>query len=732
MIDAGPRGIFLFSLIIIFGGASEFVLAQETAAERQTSLPTIEVFGTGVESLGQALEPSRINAKKIEQSQYTDVHRALKNSSGVYMREEDGQGLRPNIGLRGTNPDRSKKIVLRQDGILIGPAPYSAPAAYYTPSMNHTERLEVHKGFAAVPYGPNSIGGSVNYISTAIPLETRRELKGHYGSFNTYNLKVGSGGPVGGNGYLLEGSHRASDGFKKLDGGGDTGFKQYEILGKWEWKLSERLNLLFTGGFSNEESKETYLGLSRDDFAASPFRRYAASAEDDMKWNHSLAQARLNLQLDANSTQETTLYRHDFQRTWYRLDRFRDSTVNLRNILNDPTGANANYYNILRGTADSSTLGTNGELVVARNDRTYFSHGVETKWLGDYQSGRHKHSLELGLRWHQDSIARNHKSDLFEMTSGQMVRTAAATQIDTKNRDSATAITVTALDNWRMGTWTLTPVARLENIRFEFKDELTGTMGSRSDSFWAPGFAVSKTFAEKFALRLSGNDASTAAGLSSTGSEQRERAFNSEIEFSYKDPVRNQEFQVIYFVNDYQNLTGTCTVSSGCTTATDSQFNGGKALIQGYEVAAAKGFSVGPVYIPIQANVTLLSAEFSSTFVSDSPEWGVGTVRSGDPLPYVPTSQYSLSVGTEYGRYKQDITFVHQSKVFDQSASAGRQEIAPFGIVDWAGEYSLSKKSRLLAKVDNILGREYAVAARPFGLRPGKPQSFQVGWVYRF
>ncbi len=701
--------------------------------EKQTYLPTIEVFGSGVETLGQPLEPARVGAKKIEQNQYTDVHRALKNSPGVYMREEDGQGLRPNIGLRGTNPDRSKKIVIRRDGVLVGPAPYSAPAAYYTPSMNHTERLEVHKGFAAVPYGPNSVGGAVNYVSSQIPLEKRREVKAHYGSFNTSNLTIGQGGPLGANGYLLEGSHRASEGFKKLDGGGGTGFQQYEILGKWDWKLSERLNLLLNGGYSGENSKETYLGLSRADFNSSPYRRYSASHLDEMKWTHSLAQVRMNLQLDADSTLETTLYRHDFERTWYRLDRFRNTAVNLRDILNDPTGANAPYYDILRGAADTSSIGANGELTVARNHRTYFSHGAEARWLKDFRvSDAQKHSAELSLRWHQDAIERDHTSDLYEMTSGRLVRTASARQTDTQNRDSATAVTVTALDNWRIESWTITPVARFEKIDFKFKDHLTGSAVDRSDSFWVPGLSVSKTVLQKFAARLSVNEASTAAGLSSTGTERRERATNYEAELSYKDPERNQEFQLIYFLNDYQNLIGTCTVSGGCLSGTDEQFNGGRARVDGFEINAAKGFQAGRVYFPVQAGVTILQAEFRSDFTSTSPEWGVGAIRKGDPLPYVPKTQYTLSLGAEYGRLKQDLTFTHQSQVYDQSAQTGRQEIAAYGVVDWAGEYALNKKSKLLAKIDNVLAREYAVAARPFGFRPGKPQSFQLGWVYRF
>ena len=97
--------------------------------------------GDGQQELNRPLTAKTVDRKKIETFQYTDVNRALKQSPGVYAREEDGQGLRPNIGLRGTNRDRSKKISIYEDGVLAGPAPYSAPAAYYMPSIGDAESL---------------------------------------------------------------------------------------------------------------------------------------------------------------------------------------------------------------------------------------------------------------------------------------------------------------------------------------------------------------------------------------------------------------------------------------------------------------------------------------------------------------------------------------------------------------------------------------------------------------
>src|SRR5690606_26306123 len=129
----------------------------------------VSVFGDAREVSRVAGSAHRIDEEQLERFEDDNVHRVLMRVPGVYVRGEDGYGLRPNIGLRGASSDRSKKITLMEDGVLLAPAPYSAPAAYYFPLTTRMVGVEVFKGPSAIRYGPNTIGGAINMLSRRIP-----------------------------------------------------------------------------------------------------------------------------------------------------------------------------------------------------------------------------------------------------------------------------------------------------------------------------------------------------------------------------------------------------------------------------------------------------------------------------------------------------------------------------------------------------------------------------------
>jgi Fe(3+) dicitrate transport protein len=63
---------------------------------------------------------------------------------------------------------------------LAAPATYTAPSAYYSPTVERMSGLEVIKGSSQVKYGPHTTGGVINYLSTIIPDEVTTYSKSYY------------------------------------------------------------------------------------------------------------------------------------------------------------------------------------------------------------------------------------------------------------------------------------------------------------------------------------------------------------------------------------------------------------------------------------------------------------------------------------------------------------------------------------------------------------------------
>lgn len=674
-----------------------------------------------------------VGREELERQEANDLNRVLQGVPGVYVREEDGFGLRPNIGIRGANADRSSKVTLMEDGVLFGPAPYSAAAAYYVPLTTRLVGVEVYKGPASIRFGPQTIGGALNLRTREVPRAFESDLDlslGSYGSAKAHGV-VGVGAER--MGVLLEGVHLQNRGFKQLDGGGDTGFDKNELMLKARYATDPsawaRSELQLKLGLATERSNETYLGLSNEDFTANPLRRYAASARDQMSWWRTQVALTHTLELGERFELVTTAYRHDFQRTWRRFDRLRGGPSAYDLLAYPATGTSALYRAVLTGAEDSSAR--DEQVVVVENNRAFVSQGIQAIATLEVETGPIAHELELGARFHHDQIDRDHLGTFYDMVRGALVPTGEVAEPLADNNAFTRSFSAHLSDTLSWGRFLLAPGARLEVFDAALSDGLAGTYASALSV--VPLLGVGAVYSFDFGLSvLAGVNQGFSPPTPGQVGALPERALNTEVGLRFGR--KNVRLEAIGFWSEYENITGECTGSSGCVNdVINRQFNGGAARLLGAEVLGSVRAKVGwGVSGAAELSYTFTNAVFLSDFVSDNPSWG--RVVAGAELPYVPAHQGQLRLRASKGPVELGIGGVYYGQVREV---AGLGEADPSVTVP--GRFLLDAtatvelgQARFYLTVTNLANQASLVARRPFGARPQAPLIAQLGFKYAF
>lgn len=728
---------------------SAIAISQNTATSKKDSIQKLDeviingntIFGSKYVAKNRTGSSYYISPKELKKYNYTDINRVLRAVPGVTYYEEDGFGLRPNISLRGTSPERSARISLMEDGVLIAPAPYSAPSAYYFPSVVRMEAVEILKGSSQVQYGPFTTGGAINMVSAQIPDEFNGKIRATYGAFNTRQLHAKAGGQKGQFGYVAEFLNYGSGGFKDLPDDSHTGFDINEILAKVRYgskadaKIQQFVEAKFQ--YSNEVSNETYLGLTEQDFENSPFLRYASSQDDQMNADHLQFVLTHEINFTKNMRITTNAYLNKFKRNWFKLDDvvFNGDKQGIANVVSNPT-AFPDHMNIVRGEVDSGA----DALLLKANNREYYSTGIQTKfdyhWYGDNTF----HDLEIGARYHYDEEDRFQWEDGYSITNQQLTRTSEGPRGAQGNRiSSATAFAAYAMYKLKWNDLTFTPGLRYENITLQREDfgssdpTRTGnnlsTRENKVDIF-IPGIGFNYAFTSDVSL-FGGVHKGFSPPGSSVGQEAEE---SINYELGSRFAIGQLRGEVIGFYNDYSNLLGSDIAATGGTGTLD-QFNAGEVRVSGLEVLL--NYELLPTNtkfkLPISFGYTLTDTKFLSSFGSSNDIWG--EVTEGDELPYIAKHQFNTSISLEHSKYELNFGARFNGE-FRTLAGSGdipnNERVDSNFILDFSAKYHINKKLSLTTNVINLLDETYAVSRVPAGLRPGHPFGANLGLEFRF
>ena len=695
------------------------------------TIESVSIIGTKADARKIAGSGTVISNKDLQRTIDTDIHKILSAVPGVFFRTEDGYGLRPNISIRGTSLDRSSKITIMEDGVLVAPAPYTSASAYYFPTTGRIHAVEVLKGPSAITQGPSTIGGALNLISTPIPTEGKGKFVQELGDNGMMRTHAVLGGDNGTFGAMVEVHEHSTDGFDSIANvGGDTGFDKSDLLAKFRYTSGNHevtLKMLDL----DETSDQTYVGLSQSSFNKNPRMRYGMTQYDQMD-NDGEQQSITYKGSFGNVNVIATSWSNDYHRDWFKVDKANNGKAfgisnGINNVIDAANNGNADAQGILDGTKAV-------EVKLKHNNRFYGNEGIQFQLSTDIGN----HSVTFGYRDMEDYESRLQNYECFDQSA------------DGKNSALFPCSTGWTGSNNRLRETDATSYFVQDTITM---DKLTLTLGYRSEDYdkvenrWSDAKPTRTIKDAKYNNKKSSGDYSTTGfgatydinenlklvagfhqGMSPVFNGDAEEADNMELGFRYNKGTTAVE--VIYFASDYANLVAECKNSSGGDCDAGDTFSGGEVDVSGLEVDASWVLQSNTVNYPIAITYTSTDSTFKNSFDSDY----FGVVASGDDVPYIPSSVLAISAGfiTESG-WSGYIRLADHGGSCSTAACGAYEDIEAYSYMDLSLRKRVNENLDVYGVLENATDNEDIAARAPKnGARSQKPQTFKVGFSYKF
>jgi len=718
------------------------------AQEVDGTIEEVTIVGSREQAQRIAGSAHYIGSDKLAQFAYSDIQRIAREVPGVAIQIEDGYGLRPNIGIRGVATERSGRITLLEDNVLIAPAPYSAPSAYYFPTVGRLSAIEVVKGPAAITQGPYTIGGALNMVSTPIPTAMSGNIVTEAGENSTYRVHATYGGrSESGFGFLLETHQWQSDGFQDIDrSDNNTGLDVEDYTVKLSYAPSDSAHAIELKLQSTQQnSNQSYLGLTDRDFDNSAFRRYGISALDNIETEHEQQILRYSYDISDSFDVSVTAYNNEHQRDWFKTEGIdidgsnsaedfdRTSWANVLQAINSGTSLGGLNPDQLQSILDGSSDTAPGSIQLRSNKREYFSRGVQVGLNFSGMIGNSLHDLEFGIRLHEDEEDRLQRNSNYSQNNGELALDDLGILGNAGNRvQQAQALAIHIHDNIQLGDWTLSPGLRYEDIeqkRTRFAEgELRTFRDSRQNDtqVFLPGLGILYQVNDSLSVLGGAHKGFTAPSNSPNVDE--ETAINYELGFRYQNGSLSTE--LIGFMSDYDNILGECTSSSGSDCTIGDAFNGDAATVAGLELLVSANLARSSSYrVPVSLSYTLIDGEFD-TDIADTDFFG--SVSKGDPLPYLPENQFLASVGFEKNNWAAYLSGNYVDEVCVRASCGAFEKTDNTFTVDISANYQFSRALNFYARVENLTSEEDILGRQPYGARPNKDRTVTAGLRFNF
>lgn len=666
-----------------------------------------------------------IDGEELTEMRVMTTSEALRKAAGLNVRDEEGFGLRPNIGLRGLNPTRSTKMLLLEDGIPLAYAPYGDNASYYHPPIDRFDRIEVLKGAAVNMYGPQTIGGVINYLTPTPPGDFEGMVRMTAGNRDYTNAHA----LVGGGGLQLDVIDKRGDGARDNI---DTELQDFNA--KYLTEIAASQTLIVRANRYEENSNLTYSGLTDAELANFGYR-YNPFDNDTFETERTGFSLTHDWSFAEGRSLTTNVYWSEFSRDWWRqASTTTDSQCN--GVVYD---VNGQLLNFTQARAAGHRVDPDDCNSRQGRLRDYDSYGVEPRLTVAHRLFGIDSEVTFGARAHAESQKRKQLNG-----STPTTETGAVVEDNERETDAYAAF---LQNRMTFGRLEVTPGLRMENVTNDRDNALTDASGNADLTEWLPSLGLSYPLADRvtlfgsvhkgFAPPRTEDLIDNSGVVTDVGPEE---SVNMELGLRSRltDTVN---LDVTLFRNDFDNQIVVGSIAGGSTPLAE-----GQSLYQGLEVtgyasrAGLGGFDWTPyaqvafTYLPI--------ADIESAFVRVDNGSAIPGAEDGNRLPYAPKHLLTASVGAQL-----PVGFdVHVEYVLvdDQYADFANTELAApagngqIGEIDSYRIWNVSLNWRLpgypvtlFATAKNLADDDYIVD-RTRGIQTAAPRLVQGGFEVRF
>jgi len=620
-----------------------------------------------------------VTAEELHEKGALNVEDALRSVPSITVLDETGTGILPNIGVRGLSPFRSQRVQVLQDGYPIAIGPYSNIGLSLFPiTLQSVETIDVVRGGAAVHYGPNNVGGVINFITRPIPAESTQTLR------EQITVAQESGN------VLTDTYYRAG------------GYVSDELA------LQLQVNALRGDGFRDHSDTEVNNFILDADYFPNDqhqlsvqLQRYTVNADLPGSLSpNSYEQDRTQSErpydgFDADMTRGTLSWiytpNENTELEWRNFAHTADRTFFF--------GQN------LSGTghwADPAIAATH----IADSPRLFKVVGTEPRVT--HQAGNH--TITVGARFVKETVE-------FDVNRLELATGTQSVARDWSFDSTASALYVSDTIKLLDGRLALTPGLRYENVSMDYSNGVSGATDSNKASEVLPGITAGYEANQQLFLFANTQRSLVpvqTAQVTRDGDVANETAWNYELGGRYQLNSSLSTTTTLFRI-DYEDQI---------------QFNSGTSRFENLGETRHQGLELQADWQPMdQANFNL-----AYTFLETEQLTGSNV---GNELPNAPAHRLSVGGDYQYQAWKLSASAVYTGKSFSDAANTEQEttngnagELPAYTLVNAhisrgfeMGENTVS----LGLAINNVLDQDYyfrGVDVSPVGRVPGPGRSF--------